>query len=402
MWIPKQSHGTGTVVAEAALHGSYGLKLSTDGTVAAETKALANLGSSYTDVYARCYMKFLGLPTGYDFWNIISMLRPDWIPDVGIRLYGPSRSSANQVEFGVGYLKNGALAWLTYGPVGANRMYCIELHLKEDVTNGAVDLYIDNNHVLGDSGFGNGHSIQQVQYNLYVGNAGSPHTIYVDDIVVANTYIGAIPPASTPSVTSPPSTNQTTPPYVKTNLAAIPNDWYLTYGNGKQIIFLDSTVVRTSGKPSIRLEPHTANDMNRAREVDGIWYPIKPGDHIVAKCWMRVLTGPSTYGYPYCGARIGIDFDGYDGDGKYVILDAAQFWKAYYQGDFSRSYVRDSNGGAWQQRTIDIIVPATVGDTLNRPCVPDTMVLWMQGAPWIINPTASNVWFADAELYINP
>jgi len=200
------------------------------------------------------------------------------------------------------------------------------------------------------------------------------------------------------------------------NLAVIPYDPSLPYDNGwgdykgnivwmsgkPQLCFLDNNIVRTAGKPSIRLEPNFNGCPNSARECDGAWFSIKPGDHIVAKCWMRVLTGPSTYGYPYCGARIGIDFDGYDGDGKYVILDAAQFWSDYYGGDFSKGYVQDSNGGAWQQRIIDIVVPATVGDTLNRPCVPDTMVLWVQGAPWIINPTASNVWFADAELYINP
>jgi hypothetical protein len=180
------------------------------------------------------------------------------------------------------------------------------------------------------------------------------------------------------------------------NLAVIPDDWYYTqYPN----IHLDYDVVRTPGDPSIRLEPHTANDTNSAREVDGKWYDIKPGDHVVAKCWMRVLTGPSTYGYPYCGARIGIDFYG---GSPYRLLDAAQFWSDYYGGDFSKGYVQDSNGGAWQQRMIDIVVPATVGDSAGNPQVPTQFVLWLQGAPWIVDSTSTSVWFADAELYINP
>jgi hypothetical protein len=69
------------------------------------------------------------------------------------------------------------------------------------------------------------------------------------------------------------------------NLAVIPQDWELTFGPGPQIIYLDYSVFRTSGNPSIRLEAHTAADVNTARECDGRWYPAKPGDHIVAKCW---------------------------------------------------------------------------------------------------------------------
>jgi len=195
------------------------------------------------------------------------------------------------------------------------------------------------------------------------------------------------------------------------NLAVIPDDWGDYAGNivwasgTPQLCFLDTTVERTVGNPSIRLEPNFNGCPNSAREVDGKWYTIKPGDHIVAKCWMRVLTGPLTYGYPYCGGRIGIDFYG---GSPIQLLYAGDFWNAYYGGDVSKGYVQDSNGGAWQQRTIDIVVPATVPDvglSRNNPgtlVAPKEFVLWVQGAPWIIDPTASNVWFADAELYINP
>jgi hypothetical protein len=111
---------------------------------------------------------------------------------------------------------------------------------------------------------------------------------------------------------------------------------------------------------------------------------------------MRVLTGPSTRGYPHCGARIGIDF--YDS----TILPATAFWTTYFGGDFSKGYVQDSNGGIWQQRVLDFIVPATVGDSNGSPQVPSSIVLWLQGAPWNEDSTSTPVWFADAELYINP
>ncbi len=166
-------------------------------------------------------------------------------------------------------------------------------------------------------------------------------------------------------------------------MAVIPDDWEnyksqgsLAHGRGPQIIFVDSSVVRTTGKPSIRIDPHTSADTNFARECDGKWYPVKPGDHIVAKCWIRTLTGPSTSGYPQCGRRIGIDFY------ASTILPARTFWDTYYNYDYGKSYVHDSNGRAWQQRVLDFIVPATVGDSSGNPQVPTSFVLWMQAGPY--------------------
>jgi hypothetical protein len=99
------------------------------------------------------------------------------------------------------------------------------------------------------------------------------------------------------------------------NLAVIPDDWgdyihrgEITYGSDPQICFLDYDIVRTSGKPSIRLSPHVEGvDNNLACEVDGTWYRTKAGDHIVAKIWIR--TNPSTpqeNADPYHGGRLGM------------------------------------------------------------------------------------------------
>jgi hypothetical protein len=187
------------------------------------------------------------------------------------------------------------------------------------------------------------------------------------------------------------------------NLAAIPDDWSLTYKTGPQIISLDYNVQRTAGQPSIRLDPHTAGDLNVAREVNANWHSVNAGDHVVASCWMKVQTGPSTTGYPFCGARIGIDFYGYV-NGVFSLLSADSFWNAYYGTDYSSGfamYVQDSNGGQWQQRTIDIIVPTTAADSYGNVGTITQIVLWLQGAPWA-GSAASTVWFADSTLYINP
>ncbi|HTY74078.1 MAG TPA: hypothetical protein VMD05_00755 [Candidatus Nanoarchaeia archaeon] len=209
-------------------------------------------------------------------------------------------------------------------------------------------------------------------------------------------------PIPSPTLTPSPAPSSTPNPS-STNLALVPSDWYMTYSSGPQIISLDSSVERTSGKPSIRLDPHTSSDVNVAREVDGMWYNVHPGDHIVATVWMKVQTGSSTANYPSCGARMGIDFYG-NINGVSSLLSADSFWNTYYGGDFSKMYVHDANGGAWQQKTIDIIVPATVGawQYPGQSFAVSSFVVWLQGAPWTVDSTASTVWFADPTLYINP
>jgi hypothetical protein len=196
---------------------------------------------------------------------------------------------------------------------------------------------------------------------------------------------------------------QITPP--TGNLADIPDDWQLTYGTGPQIIFLDSTVVRTAGKPSMRIERHVEGvDTNSAREANGIWYNIKPGDHIVAKCWMK--TDPSGFGdtNPYSGARIGLDF--YGPAGRILGIEG----NAYPETDAAQraNYVPWGTS-TWTQRTIEITVPATfsadgdLGYPAGSVVVPTSFVMWMQGWSSSYGSTdPAKIWFADAELYINP
>jgi len=186
------------------------------------------------------------------------------------------------------------------------------------------------------------------------------------------------------------------------NLAVIPDDWGLTYGSGPQIIFVDYSVIRTVGKSSIRLEPHTSADVNQWRECDGTWYPVKPGDHIVAKCWIKV---DDTYVYTgtdppeYNGGRLGMDLYGPNGAGGITILDS-------YPHDGAEHIASEVHWGTigWTLRTWDIVVQSTIytKDVYGNiiPATPITkMVLWLDVRP----ATATGlVWFADAELYINP
>jgi hypothetical protein len=190
------------------------------------------------------------------------------------------------------------------------------------------------------------------------------------------------------------------------NLALIPANMNLTYNNGwevywqygyfahgvdPQITFLDYNTVRTVGNPSMRIETHTPADSNTEREVNTINFAVTPGKHVVGKAWMKVQTDSSWPGYPECGARIGIDF--YSG----ALLPATAFWYNYFSGGhYEYAYVQDANGGIWQQRTLDFIVPAYVSSSNGTPTVPTGIIFWAQGR-LTGSPTC---WIADAELYI--
>jgi len=225
-----------------------------------------------------------------------------------------------------------------------------------------------------------------------------------------------------------------------TNLAVIPDDWgnydhnpssWIGYGSGNQIVFLDTTVERTPGYPSIwHRYTHIpacsnetydssqsaclshggtwnpAGDMNGARECDGVWYNVSVGDHIVFKCWEK--TGLSqhpaynndptdSYGV---GARIGMDLYAPDPNRPgYIMIVAGALVNGVGYDDTSISGHYSSAGSdvpcntsTWTQQVIDYIVPSGYGIT--------QVVGWMQMRPE--QGDSVQGWFADCELYINP
>lgn len=208
----------------------------------------------------------------------------------------------------------------------------------------------------------------------------------------------------------------------QTNLAVIPDGWHTTYGTGPQIIFLDYSVYRSS-PPSIRLEGHTSADMNAAREINGKWFAVKPGDRILVSVWAR--TAPSNFKPQdyYRGARIGIDFYAHTGQGYAILYSSNSSQSATGLPTWSgTSQFGATNIGAgwkippgtdWTQIGWEVTVPSTYfsyvasgGASANLgtivPCDPvqiDSFVCWLDGRP-IDDPNP--IWFADAELYIVP
>jgi hypothetical protein len=208
-------------------------------------------------------------------------------------------------------------------------------------------------------------------------------------------------PSPSPSPSSSPSIN----------LAVIPNNWHLTYGSGPQIIYLDYSVTH-NGHPSIRLEPHIAGvDINAARECDGTWYNVRPGDHIVAKCWIKIddngnnATGGTA---AWSGARIGIDLYNQENGHTYLLYGiSSSTYPNTEAGNFA-GYVHWGTTG-WVQKTIDFVVPTDYftknwisGQTIP-PTQTSSIIMWLQvWSSALGSSEIGNAWFADAELYINP
>jgi len=206
----------------------------------------------------------------------------------------------------------------------------------------------------------------------------------------------------------------------KTNLAVVPVDWgdYQQFGDVcyadpkvyPQITHVDYSVLH-DGHPSMRIEHHVEGvDPNRAREIDVSWFAVKPGDHIVFKCWIK--TGPQASGYANdlglrwgSGGRIGIDFYGenYIGGVSYNPKGASPTTNSPSSTEQRANYVLW--GSDWEFRTIDLIVPpyfASDGYVFpeGEMKLVKGIIPWAQA--WSNEPGTGIAWFADAELYINP
>jgi hypothetical protein len=128
------------------------------------------------------------------------------------------------------------------------------------------------------------------------------------------------------------------------------------------------------------------------------WIPIKPGDRIVFKCWMKLNAGDGSDNKPYDGARLGIDF--YDNTGWIGCTSALNGNPYPYQTD-EETIAMYANWGTttWTLRTMDFYVQNTYTGGPRGAQVPTGMMPWIQVLPMR---DTGYAWFADAELYVNP
>ena len=234
------------------------------------------------------------------------------------------------------------------------------------------------------------------------------------------TWMASIYATYTTTTTTTTPTSSPTPNTITNNLAPSPNGWstatngmwYAAGGVANDV--LDKSVLY-NGAPTIRQDPIWSTNDNYAREVNGPWLAIKPGDHIVFSCWIK--TSASSYGdtNPCSGARIGIDFYGEGG----VITGTASPNGASWTPSGSwatNTYLNYVHWGTstWTQIVMSFTVassysasPGYAGNQNNfyvgQWVTPTGIIPWMQ--VWSSTYGASDsgqAWFANAQLTITP
>jgi hypothetical protein len=224
--------------------------------------------------------------------------------------------------------------------------------------------------------------------------------------------LSTVAPTPTPLPATPKPVSTSTSP----NLAPILGKWGdynifgdVCYGDPRifpQITHADFSVTH-NGNPSVRIDGPGIYP-NGAREVNHRWISVKPGDHIVFKCWIK--TNPSAIGD---GGTIA--FDAYGPNERIMEVHPRTIQTEIWNGGsrptgwsgMSSSSIYVPYGRDWTQITLDVIIPYTTF-TYNDWQKPLTYgpqqiagILPMLAASWNHGESAS-VWFADVELYINP
>lgn len=181
-----------------------------------------------------------------------------------------------------------------------------------------------------------------------------------------------------------------------TNLEPISTAWG-TYENNPSPftgnVHLDSAV-ECNGLISIRID-NSPLGTNLARECDGQWTAVKPGDHIRFTCWFKIDKSSLGDKNPQSGARIGFDY--YDNKGRITgIQYSGPYTTAYTESQLASEYVQWGTSD-WVQRTIDTTVPPVVfSDTDGSTHIPTGIIPTMQVWSIIYGPSDSGAaWFAN-------
>src|SRR5208283_5194349 len=216
-------------------------------------------------------------------------------------------------------------------------------------------------------------------------------------------------PTPTPKPTTTPSPTPTPKP--TTNVAPVPNGWTtadtgMEWGIGGVTNVVLDTNVLYNGNPTIRIDP-VGNTGNAARECDGPYISIAPGDQIVFSCWIKTTASSLGDTNPNSGGRIGIDF--YSAAGRITGTDApdGSVWTPTSGWPNGQTYV-NWNTNTWTQVTISFTVPSTYpadgttgGYSAGQLVIPTAIIPWMQ--VWSSTYGASDqgqAWFANPQLTI--
>jgi hypothetical protein len=155
------------------------------------------------ELYARCYALLTSSPL--ENKNFVTPFNVRWkLASGGALAFVYVRSVAGKPLWHLNYVDaTGAYDVNTQVPVELGRYYCVELRVKVGVTDGAVELWIDGVKVASfvniDNETGRG-DISIVQIGERWSDPGNPaHDVYMDEIVLADEYVGPFLPPKPPS-----------------------------------------------------------------------------------------------------------------------------------------------------------------------------------------------------------
>lgn len=263
------------------------------------------------------------------------------------------------------------------------------------------------------------------------GNFPSTYTVYGQENTVYSIYATLTSKASstTTSPTPTPSPSTTTSPIptpsptpVPTSITSSKNwapilgkwgDYHIfgdvCFGDPKtypQITHADYTTTH-NGNPSIRVDG-PGIWCNPTREVNHAWVSVKPGDRIIFTCYIK--TAYSSVG---TGGTIGFDCYG----PKERILEVhprtiqTEIWNGGSRptgwSGMAGSVIWIPYGSGWTKITLDVTIPYTTytHNDWQQPLTygPQQIagIMPMLCSSWNKGESAS-IWYADAELYINP
>ena len=175
---------TAEVVTTDPHHGSYHAKFTCDGSSTAEY-AYAYKTVSETVLYTRAYFKILtSLPASGKYYRLIQY-RTD--------------GHSNFANLGI-VNSAGTIYWQIDCFAGTDRYqydiqldtwYCLEFYAKVNTASGELKGYINGEELLSlTADFSGDTVINRVEVGERYSNGQTAHTIYVDCVVVADTYIG--------------------------------------------------------------------------------------------------------------------------------------------------------------------------------------------------------------------
>jgi hypothetical protein len=194
-WTGTKSAGSGvtqSVKNTSPYQGTYADQVTVaDGSGENGVCIYKDLGSSYSTIDARVYVKLSAKPTTGSVLEILGFSSNGWLPDpVGARV--DVENSNGLLQWRLVYYNNGWQTALT-GSISLNTWYCLEVKLVIGSGIGQTRLYINGVESLTETGLTNtapGSSVRYLTLGADDEIGSNSLTVYFDSVIAAASYIG--------------------------------------------------------------------------------------------------------------------------------------------------------------------------------------------------------------------